>query len=163
MKRTAALIMVLLIGLLASAAWAAHEVAQPTEPPQPTQAIVQNQSVAPPPPKENASPNTARANTNWRDYVDNLFKPQGAYFPTVRESDYLGRPGDRGNWRDYYLADKPYVPGVGWPRRVPYVEIDLPPIYHRPHRPGYYYPVYYYPPPPPQPPPVIIIINNNVY
>jgi hypothetical protein len=166
MKWMSALIALALMLALAAAACAADEVVQPTPPAppaQPTQAIVQTQTVAPPPPPpEPVVRDSVNVNTDWREYVDNMFTPQGAYFPEVNESDYLGRPGDQGNWRDYYLADKPYVPGVGWPRRVPYVEVSLPPIYQPPYRPVYYYPVYYYAPPPP-PPPVIIIINNNVY
>jgi len=157
MKRATAAIIVFMLLLAAGAAWAAEATDQP--PP----LFSVTASAAPRLPRpEPVFPDSMTANTDWRVYRDSLFTPQGAYFPMVNEDDYKGMPGDKGNWRDYYLADKPYVPGVGWPRRVPYVEVygPRPPFVPPPRDRYYYYEVYYYPPPPPPPPPVVIIVNN---
>lgn len=167
MKRATAAIIVFMLLLTAGAAWAADENDQP--PP----LFGVTASAAPRLPRpEPVFPDSMTANTDWRVYRDSLFTPQGAYFPMVNEDDYKGRPGDKGNWRDYYLADKPYVPGVGWPRRVPHIR--RPPRYcgddgfycyscPPPPRDRYYYYEVYYSPPPPPPPPVVIIINNNLW
>jgi len=170
MKGTTAALIVFVVLLIAAAACAADEAVEPVQP-APAFSVTASAAILPPR-EEPVFPDSFTANTDWRVYRDSLFTPQGAYFPLVDENDYKGMPGDKGNWRDYYLADKPYVPGVGWPRRIPVIE--RPPRYYDgwghygpycPPRPPtcdrhYYYQVSYYQPPPP---PVVIIINNNLW
>ena len=88
---------------------------------------------------------------------------------------YEPRWGWSTNWRQYYRFDEPYVPGVGWPKRIPVFTLHYEhptPIYW-PVYGGYYgYPYrYYYGPAYPAwpaygygyyaPPVVNVIVNNN--
>ena len=96
--------------------------------------------------------------------------------PGVVQWRYDPRFGWVTNWRQFHRFDDPYIPGVGWPQRIPvyrlhydYQVLGQLPIYNGPywwHNP---YPYYYYGYPHwtgygygyPPPSPVTVIINNN--
>jgi len=87
---------------------------------------------------------------------------------------YEPRWGWSTNWRQYYRFDEPYIPGVGWPKRVPiytlHYENPAPVLWlpyggYPPYR--YYGPLYSYSAWPAYgygyygPPVVNVIVNNN--